>query len=404
MRKIKTYKKSIQGSIEDYERRAESSKTEQSEQKSQFTGIVFIILKKPSDMLNVVKNSKNGYFMSLIKFLFRCCFDKSSLWKFQRAPEPTDIYWENLHVKNYQRYCRATLSYFVSFIMILFIFGGITALKEIQMKYKEDVLAELVKLKEKHAEGSKKYKDAADMSKYIAGFYSGMISGAIFVLNKSLKIVVRQLSEFEQWETQTKIAISLCFKLTILRFFNSTLLLLWINRTHADEWFNSGGLVYEANVLLAINMVAAPTLTLFEPGIVIKKMKIMWQKLKGEKCKMTQREANALCEGHQFDIADKLSEYICHIMSSLFFSPIIPQAILFGLVGTTLNYWAAKISLLRFAKNPEMFSDLIISFFANFMPWTVLIWAMAFVYYPARLSWTVAKWRAEHDVTLPDDM
>jgi hypothetical protein len=30
--------------------------------------------------------------------LFRCCFDKSSLWKFQRAPEPTDIYWENLHV------------------------------------------------------------------------------------------------------------------------------------------------------------------------------------------------------------------------------------------------------------------------------------------------------------------
>lgn len=49
-------------------------------------------------MLKVVKNSKDGNFMKLLKFLFRCCFDKSSLWKFQRAPEPTDIYWENLHV------------------------------------------------------------------------------------------------------------------------------------------------------------------------------------------------------------------------------------------------------------------------------------------------------------------
>jgi hypothetical protein len=78
---------------------------------------------------------------------------------------------------------------------------------------------------------------------------------------------------------------------------------------YADQWFNSGGLIYEANVLLAINMMAGPTLTLFEPGIVIKKLKIFYQKhIKGEKCLLTQREANALYEGHQFDIADKLSE------------------------------------------------------------------------------------------------
>lgn len=82
LRKIKTYKKSIQGQIEDYERRAESSKTDQEEQRSQFTGIVFIILKKPSDMLKVVKNSQDGTFMRLVKFVFRCCFKNSSLWRF----------------------------------------------------------------------------------------------------------------------------------------------------------------------------------------------------------------------------------------------------------------------------------------------------------------------------------
>jgi len=245
--------------------------------------------------------------------------------------------------------------------------------------------------------------DAKKYFKYAMGIYSGCISGSIFVLNKSLKIVVRQLSEFEQWETQTKIAISLCFKLTILRFFNSTLVLVWINRDFADKWFESGGLIYEANVLLAINMLAAPGLTLFEPGIVIKKLKICREKMKGDQCKLTQREANQLSEGHQFDIADKLSEYIAHIMAALFFSPVIPQAIVFGFIGTVLNYWAAKISLLRFAKMPEMFSDLIISFFANFLPYAIFIWACAFLYYPLRLEYTVDKWRNDHKLKFDDE-
>lgn len=208
--------------------------------------------------------------MRMIKFFFGCCFEKHNLWKFERAPEPTDIYWENLHVSNASRYCRATLSYVVSFILILLIFVGINALKEAQMEYKENFKQNLEELKVRFDISDE---DALKYGKYIVSAYSGFISALIFVLNKSLKIIVRQLSEFELWETQTRIAISVAFKLTILRFFNSTLVLIWINRLHADQWFNKGGLVYEANVLLAINSFAAPTLTLFEPAIVIKKLK-----------------------------------------------------------------------------------------------------------------------------------
>ena len=43
LREIETVKKSIQNQIEDYERRAESSKTDQAEQEANFTGIVFIV-------------------------------------------------------------------------------------------------------------------------------------------------------------------------------------------------------------------------------------------------------------------------------------------------------------------------------------------------------------------------
>ena len=57
LRKIKDHKKSIEGKITEYEQRAESGKTNQDEQKEQFTGIVFIILKRPADMLKIVKES-----------------------------------------------------------------------------------------------------------------------------------------------------------------------------------------------------------------------------------------------------------------------------------------------------------------------------------------------------------
>lgn len=83
-------------------------------------------------------------------------------------------------------------------------------------------------------------------------------------------------------------------------------------------------------------------------------------------------------------------------MTALFFSPIIPQAMLLGLLGTVFNYWAAKISLLRHAQMPEMFSELIISFFSNFLPYIVLLWAGAFLYYPVRMHHTVQGWRDDY--------
>lgn len=178
-------------------------------------------------MLKICRDSKDGNFIRMIKFLFPCCFDKHDHWKFERAPEPTDIYWENLHVSNLSRYIRATVSYIISFILILVIFAGINALKEAQMDYKENFKTNLEDLKETLGITDE---DALKYGKYIVAAYSGFISGLIFVLNKSLKIVVRQLSEFEHWETQTRIAISVALKLTILRFFNSTLVLVWINR------------------------------------------------------------------------------------------------------------------------------------------------------------------------------
>lgn len=94
--------------------------------------------------------------------------------------------------------------------------------------------------------------------------------------------------------------------------------------------------------------------------------------MKGDDCKMTQREANTLCEGGVIDAANVISNYMNMVMTCVFYSPIIPQAIPLAMISTFLGYWSTKYSLLRRYKMPDMFGELMATFFANFMPWLVL--------------------------------
>jgi hypothetical protein len=53
-------------------------------------------------------------------------------------------------------------------------------------------------------------------------------------------------------------------------------------------------------------------------------------------------------------------------------------AIPLALVGSFINYWAYKYMLLRKHKMPEMFSDMMATFFANFMPLILIVWGLSF--------------------------
>eukprot|EP00356_Strombidium_inclinatum_P001711 CAMPEP_0170512810 /NCGR_PEP_ID=MMETSP0208-20121228/67054_1 /TAXON_ID=197538 /ORGANISM="Strombidium inclinatum, Strain S3" /LENGTH=96 /DNA_ID=CAMNT_0010796475 /DNA_START=187 /DNA_END=477 /DNA_ORIENTATION=- len=73
-------------------------------------------------------------------------------------------------------------------------------------------------------------------------------------------------------------------------------------------------------------------------------------------------------------------------MTCLFYSPIIPQAVPAALLGAILIYWTTKINLLRRHKMPEMFSDLMASFFANFLPWAILAWAIGYAVFLGKIE------------------
>jgi hypothetical protein len=103
--------------------------------------------------------------------------------------------------------------------------------------------------------------------------------------------------------------------------------------------------------------------------------------MQGEDCKLTQREANILFEGATIDAANVISNYMNMIMTCVFYSPIIPQAIPLAMISSLLGYWTTKYNLLRRYKRPKMFGELMATFFANFMPWLVLAGTLGAYYF-----------------------
>ena len=207
-----------------------------------------------------------------------------------------------------------------------------------------------------------------------------MVTFFIGLVDYFLAKVIRYASWYEKHETITKLHISVAIKMTIAKFLNETVVLVMVN-LDSDGWYSRGNLVLDAHILMLCFTFFTPIVYIFNFEGLIKKAEMHWEELKGENCELTQREANELCEGRDVDVSDNLSSLFSYVMTCLFYSPIIPQAIPICLVGTFLNYWAYKYMLLRKHNHPKMLSDLLPMFFSHFLPWIIFFQSLAFIWF-----------------------
>ena len=63
-------------------------------------------------------------------------------------------------------------------------------------------------------------------------------------------------------------------------------------------------------------------------------------------------------------------------MSAFFFHSLLPLSLPIGCVGLFANYWSNKIVFLRRNRTPDQLSGLMAKFFANFIPFVALLWAL----------------------------
>ena len=115
---------------------------------------------------------------------------------------------------------------------------------------------------------------------------------------------------------------------------------------------------------------------IFDVGVFKKFIFRVYYKWQGEKCILTQAEANELFEGPPLDMADQFANTANLILSAIFFHPLLPISIPIALVGLLLNYWVSKYILLRRMRIPDQMSSLMPTFFANLLPYFAFIWSL----------------------------
>ena len=121
--------KEVEEQIKTFEKQA-SEDADAGAQEEAFTGIVFIIFKNPQECLRVLQaNSTFPVTKFIMRTFFSCCLPRRWKYVFERAPEPTDIYWENMGVTTLERICKSMASFVLTAILMGATVGFIFAIK-----------------------------------------------------------------------------------------------------------------------------------------------------------------------------------------------------------------------------------------------------------------------------------
>ena len=93
-----------------------------------FSGTALIVFSMPMTAYMVLGENDRSFFGSIVQFLKYACkgensdFEISDIYM-ERAPEPTDVYWENLKVKSMERWKLTCKTYFMTLVVIAVCFA-----------------------------------------------------------------------------------------------------------------------------------------------------------------------------------------------------------------------------------------------------------------------------------------
>ena len=213
-------------------------------------------------LLAMFDDSPFSKFVRWIKKKFcGCCVDNQvgTRYSIERAPEPNDVFWENLNIKPHVRYQNVAITYFATLCVIGACFGIIYGINSAKTKLAEQ---------KGHLNGS-----------LIQGL-SVLASCVITIINMALRIVVRRFSLYEKHETYSNHNISVAMKLTIARFLNTAIVPILINRSF-ERWEEEGGLVSDIFYLLITISFLDSFLYLISIPNMTKKVKRFFERRKG---------------------------------------------------------------------------------------------------------------------------
>ncbi|EAR89313.2 phage head-tail family protein, putative (macronuclear) [Tetrahymena thermophila SB210] len=301
-----------------------------------FTGYAYIIFQREQDKEEVIQHyHQNSYIDQII------LQQKNNTFKYygqeisiQQAPDPNNIHWKSLKYSRVQKLTRRVLSFVLTAILLGTSLSIIMGLNFAQNHVDDD---------NKHQE-------------YSVGvsLISIAISICISILNPILRKIIVYLAKNQGLSTRTQVFISIAIRTALAQFLMSSILLILTqvlivkSGNIYGKIFSRGGLALNINTVFLTQMVISNGMKLIHIDYLKNYLAIKLIKKYSHKLNLiSQQQLNSLFEYPEFEIEIEYARNLETVYSVLFYAPVFPLVLIWGIMTIFLRYWIDKYNLMH---------------------------------------------------------
>lgn len=264
-----------------------------------------------------------------------------------RAPEPSDLWWENTWVHFRSALLQRLLSFVVTFAVMAI--GGVAlfflARENEQMR---DHQVEMERISKSGPENDDSQNVSTLDSARLRGF--SILSGLIVVIiNLVITKIVNVFSYYERWATHTEHEKWLMAKLSIFYLMNSFLipiLAVGLIEDERDDWYSRGGVIEKAFYIQITNAIIPDVLTLLDPVEILNFCII-------SRFALTQEKLDKLMEPQTFPLAQRYASAVRTLGLAMLYAPALPISPLIASFGLLISYCIDKFVSLKRRQQPR---------------------------------------------------
>ena len=333
------------------------------------TGVAFVAFHTQSQVKAVLRTWKAHV---ISRFFYSLCFRSgprvfnNRALNIQRAPEPTDIIWENLRFSRVNRLIRqiATLVILAAILVCsCFILIGL-------------------------AEWQRDMRDSNANSTKVS-FSSIPAAAIILLVNILLDLAIRLMSYLERHHTYTDQTLSTARKLTVVLSLNTLLFPLLANLS-SEDWYGQSGLANNIFWVAISTAFAKSFIKLLHP-LMIWRWYRRWQITRAinksyRTVFVSQAKANYYYQNEPIDIADCYSDLLVRFILALAYAPLLPVIVPITILGYLFDYIVNKYVLLRLSCRPKLLSEKITFKMMFFVKPAIVLYGLSILFFFKNLS------------------
>lgn len=335
------------------------------------TGTAFITFRSPLDA-RMVARKFNSTLLEYIWIRIRVAMGGKSRRQFKgkiisanMAPQPADIFWENLDVSKGRHLKLKAQTAFLAIVVLALAFGALLG-----MSYWKIYLSDKAKQTGKDS-----------LALHLAPFLPSVF---IMAVNVAMERILRQLASYEQHYSWTTYCKSVSEKLILAEALTTSFLPFLVNLPTRDKWFMSGGLIDDIFLQIITMSVLSPLLYVFNFGIVIKAYR-RWKLGKtvpAGKSSLSQLACNRTFENTEVDVSSLYVRLLNQLILAFVYFPAIPLGVPITLAGFLVEYLVDKYMLLRVHCRPKSQNSMLAEHLSRIIPITMGLYAVgAVVFY-----------------------